>query len=499
MNSTRWLRIAGGVLALVACATLAHAQRVQFPSGPGANNSGLVPVPSFGSQPAGSTYPGNPYPGNPTPYTGTPYPGTPYTGTPYSGTPYPGTAANGGIATPSTSIVPGLGTAGGAPASGYPPVVPGAVAPPAAGYGATLGPPASDPYSSAPAAGAGGYGPGIFGPGAAGAPGTGTGATTPPWRQPMTSPYGMAPPPAAGSSAWPYGGAGTTYPTYGAAPGQPDSLFPNGLFAPSTGPMPLRLLDDLRIRETWTAASDGLDIGMNDIELGIDFQFPEFLGTTQPLIISPQFALSLWDGPQGDPTRELPASVYGALVEAIWNSDPAYAWGASLSGSVGVFSDFNAITTNSLRLQTLSYAWVRLTPQLMLKAGVNYIDRVELSLLPAVGLLWEPNPQTRFDIFFPKPKLARQFTMVGTTEVWLYAAAEYGNGSWTVEHYSGSSEQVDINDIRVGIGIDWFAQSGSRGMFEAGWVTARDVVYRYHPGESFSPKDTFFLRAGFAF
>jgi hypothetical protein len=474
MKSTRWLRIAGGVMALVAYASLAHAQRVQFPSGPGANNSGLVPVPSFGSPPASN---------------------------PYAAAPYSGTAAPGGIATPPTAIVPGIGNAGSMPAAGYPPTVPGPMAAPPAGYGATLGPPASDPYSSVPAAspatGFGGFGAGGYNPGTA--PGAPAGATAPPWRQPMGTPYGMAPPPVAGSTAWPYGGAGATYPAYGAAPGQPDSLFPNGLFAPSAGPAPLKLLDDLRIRETWTAASDGLDIGMNDIEVGIDFQFPEFLGTTQPLILSPQFALSLWDGPQGDPTRELPASVYGALVEAIWNSDPAYAWGASLSGSVGVFSDFNAVTTDSIRLQTLSYGWVRLTPQLMLKAGVNYIDRVELSLLPAVGLLWEPNPQTRFDIFFPKPKLARQFTMLGTTEVWLYAAAEYGNGSWTIEHYSGSSEQVDINDIRVGIGVDWFAQSGSRGMFEAGWVTARDVVYRYHPSESFSPKDTFYLRAGFAF
>lgn len=476
MYSTWWLRSVGGVLALLVSASFAHAQRVQFPSGPGANNSGMVPVPSFNNQPTGPTYPANPY---------------------------PSAAPPGGIATPPTSIVPGLGTTGGTPATGLPPVVPGVAAPPP-GYGATLGPPAIDPYSSTPAAGAmggygGTYGAGGYNPAGVGMPAPGTGTTTPPWRQPMGSPYGMAPPPTAGSSAWPYGGAGTTYPAYGAAPGQPDSLFPNGLFAPSSGPTPIRLLDDLRIRETWTAANDGLDIGMNDIELGIDFQFPEFLGTTQPLIISPQFALSLWDGPQGDPQRELPASVYGALVEAIWNSDPAYAWGASLSGSVGVFSDFNAVTTDSIRLQTLSYAWVRLTPQLMLKAGVNYIDRVELSLLPAVGLLWEPNPQTRFDIFFPKPKLARQFTMLGTTEVWLYTAAEYGNGSWTVEHYSGSSEQVDINDIRVGIGVDWFAQSGSRGMFEVGWVTARDVVYRHHPSESFSPKDTFFLRAGFAF
>ena len=281
--------------------------------------------------------------------------------------------------------------------------------------------------------------------------------------------------------------------------GQPDALFPNGLFGPQNQQAPLRLFDDLRIRETWTAGGDGLDLGMNDIETGIDIQFPHFFGTTTPLVISPQFVLSLWDGPKGSLTQQLPANVYGALLEASWNSNRTLVAGADLAVSVGVFSDFNTVTTESIRIQTMSYGWVRLTPQLMLKLGVNYIDRVDLKLLPAVGVLWEPNPETRFDIFFPRPKIARKLSPVGTAEIWLYVAGEYGNGSWTIESYNGSTDQVDINDIRLMVGFDWFTQNGMRGMFEVGWVTSRDVVYRNNPQDDFSPGDTYMLRAGLAF
>lgn len=326
--------------------------------------------------------------------------------------------------------------------------------------------------------------------------------TTPPPGTPAVSPYG-APPPGAPGTAWPYGNATTPppagYPGYGPTTGQPDALFPNGLFGPSSGPAPLRLLDDLRLRETWTAGGEGLDLGMNDIETGIDFQFPNFFGSTAPLVISPQFVLSLWDGPKGSLTQQLPPNAYGALVESSWNSDPALAWGANLAASVGVFSDFNTATTQSIRLQTMSYGWVRLTPQIMAKVGVNYIDRLDIKLLPAVGILWEPNPQTRFDIFFPKPKLARQISAVGTTEVWIYVAGEYGGGSWTIENYLGNADRIDINDIRLMVGVDWYNQSGTRGMFEVGWVTSREVVYLNLPSENFSSGDTFMLRAGVAF
>lgn len=440
MSSARGILVTWvGLMAFAVGAAPLHAQRVQFPGAPPPPTSGgLVPVPSAG----GAT---------------TPLPGT----APFS-------------TTAPSSTVPTL---------------------PSTGTGATLGTPAFDPYATSP-------------------PVSGTPPTSAPWNTmppsssplgttpPATSPYG-APPPGAPGAAWPYGSATQpppgAYPGYGPTTGQADSLFPNGFMGPNNGPAPLRLLDDLRIRDTWTAGGDGLDVGMNDTEVGVDVQFPNFFGTSSPLVISPQFAMHLWDGPKGSLTQDLPGAAYSALVEAAWNSDPALLGGANIAVSVGVYSDFNAITTDSIRIQTMSYGWIRLTPQMMLKLGVNYIDRVDLALLPAVGLLWEPNPQTRFDIFFPKPKLSRHLSTVGTTDVWWYIAGEYGNGSWTIERAAGGTDQVDINDIRLMFGFDWFGQSGTRGMLEAGWVTSREVVYRYNPADNFKPSDTFMIRAGLAF
>ena len=134
-----------------------------------------------------------------------------------------------------------------------------------------------------------------------------------------------------------------------------------------------------------------------------------------------------------------------------------------------------------------------------LKAGVNYIDRVRFKLLPAGGILWTPNEYTRFDLFFPRPKLAQYLTTVGNSDVWWYLAGEYGGGSWTVERAGGFTDRVDINDIRVMIGFEWNNSSGVTGMFEAGYVFDREIVYVRTPGLSTSLADSFMLRAGLSF
>lgn len=322
-----------------------------------------------------------------------------------------------------------------------------------------------------------------------------------------TSPYGTTP---YGTTTTPFGTPpGTTTPAPwgapGATPGQPQgaSLFPNGIFPQNAGSStpPLRLFDNLRIRETWIYGDSGQELGINDIETAVTMMLPNFLGTTTPLMISPNFALHLWDGPQPPAhTQFMPGNAYSAYLEAAYNTDHAQALGVDLSASIGVFSDFETANTDSVRIQTLSYGWARLTPTMMLKLGVNYLDRVDVKILPAVGILYEPNPQTRLDFFFPRPKLSHFFSTMGTTDIWWYIGGEYGGGSWTINYPpTGFSDQVDINDIRIVLGFDWTNQSGTHGMFEVGWVTQRELVYRNNPGDSTGLNDSIMIRGGFAF
>jgi hypothetical protein len=165
---------------------------------------------------------------------------------------------------------------------------------------------------------------------------------------------------------------------------------------------------------------------------------------------------------------------------------------------MGVYTDFNTFNSHSLRYQGLALGTLKLTPTVKLKLGVMYIDRNDIKILPAGGILWQPSPQVRFDFFFPQPKLATYLTTVNNKDVWWYVAGEYGGGAWTVKRTSGISDRIDINDIRVMLGLETIGD-GFNLFGEIGYVFDRHVVYVVDPGDNFDPGNTFMIRAGFSF
>jgi hypothetical protein len=157
------------------------------------------------------------------------------------------------------------------------------------------------------------------------------------------------------------------------------------------------------------------------------------------------------------------------------------------------------MSDESLRIQGLGLGVFRLTPTLTGKIGAMYLDRNKIKILPAGGVLWTPTPQVRFDIFFPQPKLAAYLATVGRYEVWWYLAGEYGGGAWTIERADGTSDAIDINDIRASAGVEWTGPKGLTGFVEGGFVFKRQVIYVVDPSDSFDPGDTYMVRAGISF
>jgi hypothetical protein len=263
-----------------------------------------------------------------------------------------------------------------------------------------------------------------------------------------------------------------------------------------------------RVRYSWVdGGSAPDDLGIHDFDFSVVAAFPNFLFSTQPLYVAPSFSLHLWAGPT-PPVGDLPANAYSAFLDFGWSTDPTKPIGGEIGVRPGVFSDFNTFTTYSWRWMGQGMFRIQTTPTTTLRGGVIYIDRNDLKLLPAFGILWTPNSQTRFDIFFPRPKLSQHLTTVGTQDLWWYLGGEYGGGAWTVEREANPplnpesfSDRVDINDIRVVVGLEWgqaaMLQQGRRsGFFEAGWVTDREVVYVATPWQTSSLRDSFMLRAG---
>ncbi|MCC6508204.1 MAG: hypothetical protein IT423_03800 [Pirellulaceae bacterium] len=362
----------------------------------------------------------------------------------------------------------------------------------------------------------------------------------PPGMYPNTSPPSLFPTSIFGGSGgmlgglsnWlggtnPYGYAGGAYnpggyaPGYGGpvnnagilAPGAIGSASPYGNWNPQgslagtwgSGPQFIRFFQGPRFRHAFIYGDNDQDsLQINDSDLSLAFAVPNFLFSTQPLYILPSFSLHQWDGPNAPASADLPSKAYSAFLDSGWQTDPLRLLGAELGVRVGVFSDFNTFTSDSLRVQGRALARMRLTPTATLKGGVMYLDRNRVKLLPAGGVLWQPNPGTRFDLFFPEPKLAHYLNTVGTYDTWWYVGGYYGGGAWTVERADGTNDSIDINDIRLLIGMEWGRNDQLRdgrriGFLEAGYVFNRELLYKNLPADNLDLDDSFVVRAGIGY
>ncbi|MGB7343193.1 MAG: hypothetical protein WBD20_03210 [Pirellulaceae bacterium] len=317
------------------------------------------------------------------------------------------------------------------------------------------------------------------------------------------------------------GGSGfgsSIYPQTGIPSGSPSTLFPGGLFGTSYGGnswgdgssnTAFRPVQGLRARHTYIfgGTSDD-DLSTNDTDVSLPFAWQNFLGSTRPLFIVPSFSVHLWDGPNSSTGADLPGSAYSAFLDFGWQTDPNQMFGLELGARVGSFAEFGVWDSDSLRLMGKGLASFRLTPFSTIKGGVYYLDRNRYKLLPAGGLLWQPNPYTRFDIFFPQPKIARYWRTVGTHDVWGYLSGDIGGGNWAVQRDNGLEDSVDINDIRVMAGLEWgltdLIRAGRRtGFLEVGYVFDREIRYdkTFVTGNNkiFKPDDGFLIRLGIGY
>ena len=423
----------------------------------------------------------------------------------------PGTPANQPAPAANLGTAPGSGYGptppsghGPTPPSGYGPTPPsGYVTTPPSGYGTTPG--SASPPGTAPYVGAS---PPTSGPGFVPGPtATFQGDIQPP---PTWDPYATP-----GAGAPPLLPQDPTMPVFPGPPSDTITTFK-------------RFLQEIRMDYVWIPGTAANEFGVNDVDLTAEFAIPFLRNPQTPLLITPGFTFHWWNGPVSQvyvppavPNPffgpELPPRAYSAYLNAAWNPQLTRVLSGELAFRAGVYTDFTQVINESIRYQGYGYGLVALSPSFQLKAGVIYLDRNKIKLLPAGGVIWTPNDDVRFEILFPNPKLAVRLPGYSTIEWWFYARGEYGGGAWTVETqyemWDGGAwnplsplVEVDYNDFRFALGVDFQTVRGLNGLFEVGVTFAREIYYRRlpdPPGPPFSftfrPDPTVFVRGGLAY
>jgi hypothetical protein len=336
--------------------------------------------------------------------------------------------------------------------------------------------------------------------------------------QPVLPPAGTVPvipngvnPPVVTTTPGPYYTPGPAAAPY---TNSPPAIYPNGLppIVPPTFPggvsnirQVTRFLQEVRLMHEWVFDEEEADaVEINSTEATATFAVPAF-GLQTPFLITPGFALHLFNGPDHltPAFPDLPPQTYDAFLDVGWNPQVNNWFSAELGVRPSVSTDFDHFASDSFRIMGRGIGVVRITPALAAKAGVVYIDRNDIKLLPVAGVVWDPSPDAHYEIVFPRPKLARRWIALANHQLWYYVAGEYGGGSWTVVREGPPEfvDSVDYNDIRVLLGLEWLpeTQSGQRGFLEIGYVFERELFYVNRSPAVLELDDTFMFRGGIAF
>ncbi|MBP85842.1 MAG: hypothetical protein CMJ64_03855 [Planctomycetaceae bacterium] len=234
--------------------------------------------------------------------------------------------------------------------------------------------------------------------------------------------------------------------------------------------------------------------GLNELDLSATVAVP---APTRkwPLLITPAFNVRYLDGPV---EADLPAQLYETYVDFLWVPRITDRWTAIVGVAPSLYTDFDGNDGDAFRVTgkgLVRYDW--LPEQVQVIAGVLYLDRDDVRLLPAGGIIWKPTPDKDYEILFPRPKLAHRITVGHGYEDWLYIGGEFGGNTWTVRR-AGVAENITLRDFRALLGLERRKNGGAGYRIEVGYVFSREIEFASGLPDALGD-DTALVRGGVTF
>jgi hypothetical protein len=144
-----------------------------------------------------------------------------------------------------------------------------------------------------------------------------------------------------------------------------------------------------------------------------------------------------------------------------------------LAAAVQASSDFDGNARKGIQYPGHGVGYLTVRPELDLVFGVDYLDRADIKLLPVAGLIWKPNPETRFELVFPRPRAI--FQLNETYRLYFYG--ELGGGTWAILRPTLGNDLATYRDLRACIGLESVDKDGRQWAIEAGYLFDRELEY----------------------
>lgn len=251
---------------------------------------------------------------------------------------------------------------------------------------------------------------------------------------------------------------------------------------------------------TWLAGGKGdRAFGETELELKGYFVLP-LPNTRHPMMLMPGFAVHYLEGPK---EIDLPARLYDTYLQFRWAHKLNRAWAMEVSVTPGVFSDFEQGTDEAIRITGHFGAMWDWRPDVQLIFGVAYLDRDDLRILPAAGVVWKPDTDLVVAVTVPRPSISHRVYWLGEFEEevqdWCYVAGELGGGTWAVlDQVTDQAYQLTYRDLRLILGMERRVLFAPDWRVEVAYCFARKIDNNIDLPIS-HPSDTVMVRGGIVY
>ena len=250
----------------------------------------------------------------------------------------------------------------------------------------------------------------------------------------------------------------------------------------------------------WQAESSDVEIVSYDARVTVP-TYPIF--GPPPPFINAGFSYSDLNAPDA---LDLPSDLYDYSLGFAWMRPINDRWMLRFMFSTALATDGENIGSDAWQFRGGAFAMYRPNPQWTWIVGALALGRNDIPVVPAVGAIWQPNPTLRFDLTFPKPKVAFLLRDNGPRQQWGYLGGGFSGGTWAYQQSAGIDDQLTYRDWRIVIGWEStptpepgmpFTRGRKLG-FEVGYVFAREFEFETARPD-ISLDDTLILRASASF
>lgn len=195
-----------------------------------------------------------------------------------------------------------------------------------------------------------------------------------------------------------------------------------------------------------------------------------------------RYGLHFLSGPD---QPDMPPRLYDLYWNLRWLQHLGDGWGFDANFDLGLFTDFEDSVREGWRFPGRALGFWKLSGEegpspITFTAGIEYFDMDNIGVLPAGGVILQPDEDTRLELYFPRPQVKFRILDDEKDEVWWYVRGDLIGSAWAMERTTGNADVANLLERRVSIGLETKSkeEEGHTSFIELGYLFHRELEYR---------------------